>query len=88
MRDHGWHLEGKQEKTRKWVKVFKFPAVKRSATTDSGTERFEPFVRSVRTPEGKDAGWRLLDENGVWVATGSDGGHGYTVRTWAFRRST
>ncbi len=67
MRDHGWHLEGKTAKTRKWVRILKLPVIKRSTMSDAGTERFEAFIRSVKTAEGKDAGWRVLDGKEIWV---------------------
>ncbi len=69
MRDHGWHAEGKQAKSKRWVQVFKLPAPKRSASTapDDSVERFEAYIRSLKSPDGKDAGWRLRDADAHWV---------------------
>jgi len=67
MRDHGWHLEGKTARSKKWAQVFKLPPTRRNTVSDFGTERFEVSIRSVSTADGKDAGWRIRDEKGRWV---------------------
>lgn len=67
MREHGWHLEGKQANSKKWVQVFKLTAAKQGVSGDESTERFEAAIRSVKSQDGQDAGWRLLDADGDWV---------------------
>ncbi len=70
MRDDGWHTEGKRADSKHWVQVFKLPVVKQKMSSDGSddaVERFEAYIRSLKSQDGQDAGWRLRDAKGIWV---------------------
>ncbi|OHB68992.1 MAG: hypothetical protein A2V70_09230 [Planctomycetes bacterium RBG_13_63_9] len=67
MRKHGWHLEGKKTNTRVWVQVVKLPPLERDDKTDEILHKGDAVIRSLKTPDQHDAGFRILDADGVWV---------------------
>ena len=76
MQDDGWHMEGKRADCKRWVQVVKIPATKPDVSADESVERFEAFIRSVKSQDGQDAGWRLRDADSVWVARKRTGRQG------------
>lgn len=66
MKNDGWHFEGKREQSKKWVKVLTLPPAQYDLL-DESSDRFESLIRSMKVADGVDAGWRLLDADGVWV---------------------
>lgn len=67
MREHHWIREGSRGDSKKWVQVVRLPAEATEGSTDAILDRCDRVVRSVKTPDEHDAGWRILDHDGVWV---------------------
>jgi hypothetical protein len=67
MRDRRWNLEGSQVKSKRWSQVVTLPHTDNANIADRMLDRFDAKIRSIKTPDGQDAGWRTLDDDGVWV---------------------
>jgi hypothetical protein len=67
MREQRWNREGSRSDTKKWVQVVRLPTDAKQGSIDATLDRCDRMVRSVKTPDGQDAGWRILDHDGVWV---------------------
>jgi len=68
MRNHGWHLQGKQANTKCWTQVFSLPKLDRSDVVNDAVDHYETMIRSLKSQDGQDAGWRILDSDKAWVA--------------------
>lgn len=68
MQKHGWHLEGKKANSKKWVQIVEMPTVDTGDIYESMLRKYDRRIRSLKTPDAQDAGWRIQDEEGEWVA--------------------
>ncbi len=66
MRDHRWNCEGVKKQIR-WVQIVKLPPALSSDRASEMLDRYDAAIRSLKTPDGQDAGWRVKDDEGDWV---------------------
>ena len=67
MRNHGWNIEGNRVDTKRWTRIVRLPASDNAELADEMLERCDSQIRSVKTPDGQDAGWRIVDADRTWV---------------------
>ena len=66
MRENRWNREGVKKVVR-WVQVVKLPPAQSSDKASEMLDRYDAAIRSLKTPDGQDAGWRVIDDDGDWI---------------------
>ncbi|HEY1599917.1 MAG TPA: primase-helicase family protein [Pirellulales bacterium] len=67
MLDLRWNLDGKQAHTKRWSQVVHLPSTDNADIAAEMLERCDTRIRSVKTPDNQDAGWRIADDDRAWV---------------------
>jgi hypothetical protein len=67
MRSNGWNLEGSRADTKRWEQVVNLPSTDSADIADEMLSQCDSRIRSLKTPDGQDANWRIVDSDGVWV---------------------